>query len=551
MIDKIKNFFTTSIKRRLIITITFAHVFLMSIFVYDLLNKQKDFLKNQSIEQIKSLSNMIEKNSISWVLSNDFLGLEELISSISKYPNLEYAMVLDKEAKVLAHSKKELVNLYLSDGISLDFFASEKIEPFILVQNNKLIDYISPIIMEEQHIGWVRIALNQDLTSENLRKIFQEGIIFVILAVLIGYLFSFFLAKNITKDLYNLINIANQTATGKKKQRSEVYISRKDELGVLSKEINKMLDKIEEDENKLEITNKQLENDIVELEILDKKLTELNQDLEKKVEEKTYELKLLNENLEKEIEDEVEQNRQKDNMLFQQSKMASMGEMMENIAHQWRQPLSFISTSASGIRLNKEYNSLSDELLDEALENIMNSTQFLSNTIDDFRDFYKIDKIKLKFSVKEVLDKTLKLTSSRFTNRSIKVIQDVDEIFIFGFENELIQVFINILNNARDELEKLPYDERFIFIKIKEDNNFLFISIKDNAGGIDEKIVKRVFEPYFTTKSDEKGTGIGLYMSKEIIEKHFNGTILAQNEEFIYLNKEFKGANFIINIPLN
>ena len=550
MINKIIAFFTTSIKRRLIITITFAHVFLMSIFVYDLINKQEDFLKKQNIEQVKSLSNMIERNSISWVLSNDFLGLEELIYSISKYPNLEYAMVLNKEAKVLAHSQKELVNLYLSDNISLDFFNSQKIEPSILVQNDAIIDYISPIIMENQHIGWVRIGLNQDLTLENLKSIFQEGLFFIFLAIVIGYLFSYFLAKNITKDLYDLIKIANQTATGDKKQRSKVYLNRKDELGILSKEINKMLDKIEEDEKKLEITNMQLENDIVELEILDKKLSELNQDLEKKVEEKTYELKLLNENLEKEIEDEVEQNRQKDNMLFQQSKMASMGEMMENIAHQWRQPLSFISTSASGIKLHKEFNTLSDELLDEAIENIMNSTQFLSNTIDDFRDFYKTDKVKSKFNVKEILEKTLKLTSSRFTNRAIKVIKDIDEIFIFGFENELIQVLVNILNNARDELEKLPNDERFIFVTLKQKEDKVIISVKDNAGGVNEKIINRVFEPYFTTKSDEKGTGIGLYMSNEIITKHFNGKIYVQNEVFIHQQKEYKGANFLIEVPL-
>lgn len=550
MINKIIAFFTTSIKRRLIITITFAHVFLMSIFVYDLINKQEDFLKKQNIEQVKSLSNMIERNSISWVLSNDFLGLEELIYSISKYPNLEYAMVLNKEAKVLSHSQKELVNLYLSDNISLDFFNSQKIEPSILVQNDAIIDYISPIIMENQHIGWVRIGLNQDLTLENLKSIFQEGLFFIFLAIVIGYLFSYFLAKNITKDLYDLIKIANQTATGDKKQRSKVYLNRKDELGILSKEINKMLDKIEEDEKKLEITNTQLENDIVELEILDKKLSELNQDLEKKVEEKTYELKLLNENLEKEIEDEVEQNRQKDNMLFQQSKMASMGEMMENIAHQWRQPLSFISTSASGIKLHKEFNTLSDELLDEAIENIMNSTQFLSNTIDDFRDFYKTDKVKSKFNVKEILEKTLKLTSSRFTNRAIKVIKDIDEIFIFGFENELIQVLVNILNNARDELEKLPNDERFIFVTLKQKEDKVIISVKDNAGGVNEKIINRVFEPYFTTKSDEKGTGIGLYMSNEIITKHFNGKIYVQNEVFIHQQKEYKGANFVIEVPL-
>jgi len=311
-----------------------------------------------------------------------------------------------------------------------------------------------------------------------------------------------------------------------------------------------MLDKIEENEKELEISNKELEKDIVKLEFMDNKLTQLNRDLEKKVEEKTFELKKLNENLKKEIQEEVEQNRQKDNMLFQQSKMASMGEMIENIAHQWRQPLSLISTSASGIKINKEYGTLSDELLDEAVDNIMNGTKFLSNTIDDFRDFYKVDKTKERFNIKEVLDKTLKLTSSRFTNRAIKVIKDCEELYILGFENELIQVFINILNNARDQLENFSHDERFIFISVKKDENRAVISIKDNAGGIKEEIINRIFEPYFTTKGSDKGTGIGLFMSKEIIEKHFYGEIFAKNETLIYNKKEYKGANFIIYLPL-
>jgi len=548
MIDKIKAFYSHSIKRRLIITVTLTHVFLMSIFVYDLISEQKEFLKNQSNEQVTSLTKMLVRNSVSWILSNDYVGLEELISSISKYPNLEYAMIINKNGKILAHTQEEKINLYLSDKLSTDFFDSKKIESKMLIQNNKILDYISPVFRENQHIGWVRVALNQNINSQNIEEIFKEGLFFINIAIIVGYIFAYFLAKNITKDLYTLMKIAKQTATGTRNQRAD--ISRKDELGVLAKDINNMLDKIEKDEKQLEISNRELEKDIVKLELMDSKLTLLNKNLEKKVVEKTYELKKLNDNLKKEIEEEVEQNRQKDNMLFQQSKMASMGEMIENIAHQWRQPLSFISTSASGIKLNKEYHTLTDEILNEAIENIMNSTQFLSNTIDDFRDFYKIDKIKDKFNVKEIIHKTLKLTTSRFTSRSIQVIEDCDDVFVFGFENELVQVFINILNNARDELEKLPYEERFIFITIKKEKNEAYISLKDNANGIEPTILEKIFDPYFTTKGSDKGTGIGLFMSKEIIEKHFNGKIIAVNENFIYNKKEYNGANFIITIPL-
>ena len=179
----------------------------------------------------------------------------------------------------------------------------------------------------------------------------------------------------------------------------------------------------------------------------------------------------------------------------------------------------------------------------------MNSTKFLSNTIDDFRDFYRVDKIKEKFNIKDVLNKTLKLTSSRFTNRAIKVIEDCEDVTILGFENELVQVFINILNNARDVLEELPYEERFIFVTIKKIENEAYISLKDNANGIEPTILEKIFDPYFTTKGSDKGTGIGLFMSREIIEKHFHGKIIAQNETYIYNKKEYKGANFIITIP--
>ena len=225
MIEKIKVFYFNSIKRRVIVTIVLTHVILMGIFVYDLINEQQKFLKKQSFEQLKSLTKSVAQNSVSWILPNDYVGLEELIDSISKYPNLEYAMILNKEGKIIAHTDLEYVNMYLSDELSVAFLFSKKIEPILLIQNKKIIDYITPIFRDEQHIGWARIAINQDKISQNLQTILYEGVLFILIAIVTGYLFAYFLATNITKDLYSLIKIATQTATGNRNKR--VNLNRK------------------------------------------------------------------------------------------------------------------------------------------------------------------------------------------------------------------------------------------------------------------------------------------------------------------------------------
>jgi len=241
---------------------------------------------------------------------------------------------------------------------------------------------------------------------------------------------------------------------------------------------------------------------------------------------------------------------EKDILLMQQSKMAAMGEMLESIAHQWRQPLTVISTTATGIKVEKDLDILTDETLFEYCDNINNSVQHLSQTIDDFRSFLKKDKQKEKFYIKDIYIKTLNLISSKFKNRNIKIVENIENIEISGFGNELIQVFMNIFNNSRDELEILDI-KRVLFLDIYKDENNLIIKIKDNAGGIPEDILPNVFEPYFTTKEERDGTGIGLYMTKKIIEKSFNGTITASNESYEYEKENYKGAKFTITLPIN
>ena len=249
------------------------------------------------------------------------------------------------------------------------------------------------------------------------------------------------------------------------------------------------------------------------------------------------------------IIDYEDNKRKQEQLLIQQSKMAAMGEMLGNIAHQWRQPLSAISTASTGAKLQKEMDCLSDQQLNSALDAINNSAQYLSKTIDDFRGFFNPNNYKLnEFNILDILTKALKLVDAQFTAKDIEIIKDIENYKLLTIENELIQVLINILNNAKDVLITKEKENRLIFINIYQKDNISYIEIKDNAGGIKEEIINRVFEPYFTTKHQSKGTGIGLYMSHEIVTKHLNGKISVCNENYIYKNIEYKGAKFTVEM---
>ncbi len=280
-------------------------------------------------------------------------------------------------------------------------------------------------------------------------------------------------------------------------------------------------------------------------------LKRLNNILVQKVDEKTKRLRDINSQLEIRIKKEVEENLKKDRLLSQQQKMVSMGQMIENIAHQWRQPLSIITTSISGIKVKKMMDDLDDEFLNKTLDSVINTSQYLSNTIDDFRYFFKPQKEKEKFHIEKCCHKTIELLNANFVENNIKIICKTEDVEIFGYETELIQVLINVLNNSKDALCLLEDQERLIFIDVLKENGKALIQIKDNAGGIPENVLNQIFEPYFTTKHKSQGTGIGLYMCQEILYKHMNGEINISNIEFKYNHKTYKGALALIILDIN
>lgn len=236
-------------------------------------------------------------------------------------------------------------------------------------------------------------------------------------------------------------------------------------------------------------------------------------------------------------------------LMESQSKLASMGEMIGNIAHQWRQPLSLISTIASGIKVQMEFKQFDEKELIPDMDNIIKQTTYLSNTIDDFRNFIKNSNEKGEIQVSDIIKKTLSILNPSIVNHNITMVLNTkDDMKIYGYENQLIQALINVFNNSKDALkENIPNsEEKLIFIETKNIDNGLILKIKDNAGGISENIINKIFEPYFTTKHKSIGTGIGLSITYQIITKHHNAHIFASNDTYEYNNKTYTGACFTI-----
>ena len=257
-----------------------------------------------------------------------------------------------------------------------------------------------------------------------------------------------------------------------------------------------------------------------------------------------YLLKKSHEQLQKVIEDEVAKTREKEKLLFHQNKLAAMGEMLENIAHQWRQPLSQINSSVLVIDDILDDNSFKNIKIEEKLSEIESLTKYLSNTIDDFKDFFAQDKQKKIFNFRDTVEKALHIVKGNLQKHRIDTLLFIDESITYNsFENELQQVIVVILNNAKDAFMERSTFHPIIKISLEKEDNFYILTICDNAGGMTKAVKEKIFEPYFTTKHKSQGAGIGLYMSKKIIHNSLNGELSVTNSEL--------GACFNIKLEIS
>jgi len=276
------------------------------------------------------------------------------------------------------------------------------------------------------------------------------------------------------------------------------------------------------------------------LEKKEKELEELNRELEKRVEMKTKALKELNETLEMRVSEEIAKNEEKQKLMFWQSRFASLGEMIANIAHQWRQPLTELNLTLFSLKKAalQHQNDELESLYNESKELIQN----MSKTIEDFSNFFKPNKEKHYFMLHESIEEALQFLNRVLKKDMITVKTSFEDVRILGISNELTQVIINLVKNSRDAFVENNISEREIVILVKRERNRAYVELKDNAGGIQIQECYKIFEPYFTTKHSSQGTGLGLFMSKMICEKGFNGSLDVVSKS--------NRTKFIITIPL-
>ncbi|MEI6208977.1 MAG: ATP-binding protein [Desulfuromonadales bacterium] len=255
----------------------------------------------------------------------------------------------------------------------------------------------------------------------------------------------------------------------------------------------------------------------------------------------TLELETINTSLQQRINETVAELRQKDQVMISQSRQAAMGEMIGNIAHQWRQPLNALAMVLGNIQQAHQYNELTDGYLRSTVESGNRLIQKMSTTINDFRNFFQPDKEMVTFSAREQINQAVSLVGASFSSQNIHIhLEAEQDLMLPGFQNEYSQVLLNLLSNSRDAIKGSGVPEGHITMRLFERDGQGCVAIGDNGGGIPEDVISRIFEPYFSTKS--MGTGIGLYMSKMIIERSMNGTIEAHNID--------GGAEFVVVTPL-
>jgi len=276
--------------------------------------------------------------------------------------------------------------------------------------------------------------------------------------------------------------------------------------------------------------------------LLSLKINKIFKNYQKEVESRTEELEELNSSLERRVKEEVSAHREKDKMLTQSAKMAEMGDMLSMIAHQWRQPLNQMSYVVMNIESAYEYDELTQEYLNAKVKEANELLEFMSVTIDDFKNYFSPDKVETKEQINSVIDQAISLIKKTLESENINLELSFNtKKDVLLYKNEFIQVVLNLIKNARDVLHDKKVQNPKIIIETKDTDAGIEVSFSDNGGGIKEDIIEKIFEPYFSTKDEKNGTGLGLYMSKMIVEGHLGGELSAVNTK--------DGASFKIKLP--
>ena len=389
--------------------------------------------------------------------------------------------------------------------------------------------YSIPLFSIDEQWGWLNISLSvEDMENEMNNSYYQVLFMFTLL-LSISTFFPFLISMKLKNKIKKLINVLSLISKGNIKER--IYIRGNDEIAEISFLFNTMMEKLEESQYKLTLYGNDLYHEVR------KKTSELNSN--------NIKLQRLNKNLDSQVKLEIDKRLAQENILIEKSKIADTANMLAMIAHQWRQPLNALTIIIQNLHLRYVMDLLSPEIMKTKVEECLLIASSMSATINDFSDFFnQSDPMKL-FLIHDVFRKLEMLTKDIFfKSGTILQINNPNNSRIMGYQNELNHVLLNLVINANDAYieNNILRNKRYIFINVVESKSFLSIYIEDNAGGIKYVNRKKIFFPYFSTKNNKNGTGLGLYMSKIIIEKKFKGTLS--------FNSNNQGSIFKIEVPI-
>jgi nitrogen fixation/metabolism regulation signal transduction histidine kinase len=507
---------------KIFITIFVTIFIILSIFIYQAIVHQKNSILESMASKAKNMSDIVTLANTDAMIIDDEINILEFVHDFVKLnSDIESFVVSRKNGDNLVLTKEmwEIKESIDNTNNALNEKDSYKILLSTLVKK-EVFKYTYPVYFSKVKWGWFHIELSLYDYNNKISEMYQRFIVLVFIILLALVFIAYFIAEMISRPIVKLNNISNAISDGDLTRRAD--ITNDDEIGKLSKTFNKMVISLESSQLKLKNSHLELENRVIK---------------------RTQELKELNETLEQRVSTEIRKQQEQEQLLIQQSKLASMGEMIGNIAHQWRQPLNALGLVMQNIHFAYEMEELDDEFMNKSLNKVSLLTKNMSKTIDDFRSFFRPNKEKIEFNLEESVIKTIGLVESTYEHLNIKIEQNLTgAMSVFGFPNEYSQTMLNILNNAKDALTEKKIENSKIIVEVTSNESYGIVNIIDNAGGIPSEIVSKIFDPYFTTKEEGKGTGIGLYMSKIIIEQNMGGKLDVQNID--------GGAVFTISIPL-
>ncbi len=594
-------------KRQIILTYVVGFFLMISLFVTYLVWAERNYLFRNSTLHASALAQSMAVSSLSWVLSNDVAGLEEIVQALNSYPELHYAMVLSDKGRVLAHTDATRRGQYLIDADSKALINSAP-KTRIIADNGNIIDVATPILHKNWHVGWARVGLGREQIAQKLDAMVLGSVIFVGAALGFSLLEALAIGKRLSRRISALANVTTMIQSGKREVRADVQGA--DEITRLAHAFNDMLDTLDTSENRFRALFEQAAVGVAQVDANTSRFVRINQRfcdicgfglaemmtktlhdithpddiqashehmhvlIEGKVREYSMEkrfcrkdgtivwvhltvsamwsvgeapthhiavvqditprvqaqeeLLMLNLDLEQRVQQESLKNREKDLLLIQQSRLAAMGEMVHNIAHQWRQPLNALSIIIANIKDDYDFGELTEERLQESVHKSRRLLRRMSTTVDEFRDFFRPDKESCDFTLDHAIEESIFIIGDTLVNNGIQLDKQLEEgLMGHGYPNQLAQAILNLLVNSKDAILERKVTLGKIGLCLRKSGDQAILTLQDNAGGIDQDVLPKIFDPYFTTK--EQGSGIGLYMTKMIVERNMKGSIIATN----------------------